>query len=74
MDYLAVGTARRPNRLIDGLFYLKIKDSQYGLLEWLKNPDTTMFNSGEEESYEAEGVDYYFILKIYAGMNFRHKN
>lgn len=58
MDYLSVGTARRPNRLVDGLFYLKIKNSQFGLLEWVKSPDTSLFNSGEEQSYEAEGFDY----------------
>ncbi|XP_066246625.1 uncharacterized protein [Euwallacea similis] len=55
-DHFAVGTARRPNRLIDGFFYLKIKNSKFGILELPKAPDTSLFNTEEEESYAAEGI------------------
>ncbi|CAG9759781.1 unnamed protein product [Ceutorhynchus assimilis] len=55
-DHLIVGTARRPNRLIDGFFYLKLQSSKFGLLESPKIPDTSLFNSAAEESYEADGI------------------
>lgn len=55
-DSLIVGTARKTNRLIDGFIYLKISSLNLGLLQSPKLPDTTLFNTGDEESYEAEGI------------------
>ncbi|XP_066151713.1 uncharacterized protein [Euwallacea fornicatus] len=55
-DHFIVGTARRPNRLIDGILYVKIKNSKFGILELPKIPDTTLFNTEEEEGYGAEGL------------------
>lgn len=40
---------------MDGFLYLKIKALDIGILEFPKLPDTSLFNTGEEESYEAEG-------------------
>ncbi|KAF7287319.1 hypothetical protein GWI33_001684 [Rhynchophorus ferrugineus] len=55
-DYFVIGTARRRNRLIDGFIVLKIDSLGLGTLVLPKAPDTALFNSGEEQSYEAEGI------------------
>ncbi|XP_050304866.1 uncharacterized protein LOC126742280 isoform X2 [Anthonomus grandis grandis] len=55
-DYFTIGFARRPDRIVDGFIYLKLASTEYGLLESLRLPSTTLFNSGEEESFEAEGI------------------
>ncbi|XP_030762707.1 uncharacterized protein LOC115887428 [Sitophilus oryzae] len=55
-DYFIVGIARRSNRLVDGFILLKLNSLDLGVLESPKIPDTALFNTGEEESYEAEGI------------------
>ncbi|XP_060528430.1 uncharacterized protein LOC132703289 isoform X2 [Cylas formicarius] len=55
-DYFIFATARRKNRLIDGLFFLKVANSNMGVLTIPKIPDTTLFNDGDEDKYEAEGI------------------
>lgn len=55
-DYLVVATSRRQNKLIDGFLYLKIKDSDYGILETIKLPRTDLLQANDEEGFAADGI------------------
>ncbi|KAJ8965097.1 hypothetical protein NQ314_004385, partial [Rhamnusium bicolor] len=56
-DYLAVGTARRKNLLVDGFLYLKINSSNLGLLESPKLPDSALYKTEDTEEFSAEGIN-----------------
>ncbi|XP_018577776.2 uncharacterized protein LOC108916064 [Anoplophora glabripennis] len=56
-DYLVVGTARRKNLLVDGFLYLKINDSNLGVLESPKLPGTALYKTDYSEEYSAEGIE-----------------
>lgn len=55
-DYLIVATSRRKNKLIDGFLYLKLKNTDYGILETLKLPATDLQQKEDEEGFKAEGI------------------
>lgn len=56
-NHFIIATARRQNKLIDGFFYLKIEDSNVGLLESPKLPSTALYQTEETNGYSAEGFD-----------------
>ncbi|CAH0555739.1 unnamed protein product [Brassicogethes aeneus] len=55
-DHLVVGTARRKNNLIDAFMYIKINASEFGLLETLKLPDTSLYQDETKEEWNVEGI------------------
>lgn len=56
-----VGTACRKHLLVDGLLYLKIKDSGLGILGTPKLPDTALYKTQDSEGYSAEGIEIILI-------------
>lgn len=56
-DYLLVATSRRQNKLIDGFLYLKLKNTDYGILESLKLPSTDLVQMDDESGFAAEGIN-----------------
>lgn len=55
-DYLILATSRRQNKLTDGFLFLKIKDSDYGILETLKVPRSDLLQKDDENGFAAEGI------------------
>ncbi|XP_055591801.1 uncharacterized protein LOC129743713 [Uranotaenia lowii] len=57
LSWLVCGTARRRNRLVNGFFYLKIREFSDQLLISPKLPDTCLRQSPSEEGFfQAEGI------------------
>ncbi|GJQ71344.1 hypothetical protein Trydic_g11078 [Trypoxylus dichotomus] len=55
-DHFIIATARRKYGLIDGFIYLKIKDSDLGVLEGPKLPSTDLYQETEKQAYEVDGI------------------
>lgn len=55
-NYLILAISRRQNKLIDGFLYLKIKNSDCGILETLRLPGTDLLQKEDEDGFTAEGI------------------
>ncbi|KRT80738.1 hypothetical protein AMK59_4916, partial [Oryctes borbonicus] len=55
-DHFIIATARRKHGLIDGFIYLKIKDSNLGVLESPNLPNTDLYQKTEKQAYEVDGI------------------
>lgn len=58
-DHIVLGTARRPNNLLDGFLLLKLTKSNFGILESIKVPNTALQQTDEElDCFAAEGLKF----------------
>lgn len=52
---------RRINKLIDGYLYVKINEGKIGLLESIKLPDTSLYQTEDCKGFQAEGLSVRII-------------
>ncbi|XP_018334471.1 uncharacterized protein LOC108743404 [Agrilus planipennis] len=79
-DVLIMGTARRQGGLINGFIYLKIENSEFGLLELPKQPDTCLYQDKEIQEFAVENIKIESVEPMkawkltYKGLMKKHNN